>query len=160
MPPSERTNTPVRDPADVSVSDHVQSRSDDDYPEGVYRVVGRSADAVTLLRVADPDGTRRHTGELVTVPTADLDDFVVADSPERERTPLGVLVSVSADASWSVRAFGQQLRAHPVPTALGGALVFVGLVGERLLPLPDPVQSGLLLLGCLVLVSVGSGRLS
>jgi hypothetical protein len=84
----------------------------------------------------------------------------VADSPERERTPLGVLVSVSADASWSVRAFGQQLRAHPVPTALGGALVFVGLVGERLLPLPDPVQSGLLLLGCLVLVSVGSGRLS
>lgn len=160
MPPPERRNTLVRDPADVSVSDHVRPRDDDGHPEGVYRVVGRSADAVTLLRVADPDGTRRHTGELVTVPTAGLDDFVVAAPPERERTPLAVLASVSAGASWSVRAFGQQLRAHPVPTGLGGALVFVGLVGERLLSLSDPAQSGLLLLGSLVLVSVGSGRLS
>lgn len=80
MSAADPTPRPVRRPADVALSDHVRP-TDDDGLDGVYRVVGRSEERVTLLRVADATGTRRHTGELVTVSRTDLDGFVIADAP-------------------------------------------------------------------------------
>lgn len=156
--PSDRTRQPVRRPTDVSVSDHVRSIGTD-HPDGVYRVVGRREGGLTLLRVTDADGARRHTGELVTVSRHDFDGSVAVDAPRRERTPRSTLTSVLGLLYWSVRVFGSQLRAHPVPTALAVALVAVGFLGGRLSLLADPVSGVLILLGSLALAFVGSGRL-
>ena len=48
----------------VAPYDHLRTDGSGDAPAGVYRVVGSTPDAVTLLRVADADGARRHTGSL------------------------------------------------------------------------------------------------
>jgi hypothetical protein len=50
---------------------------------GVYRVVGTTEGKVTLLRVADEDGTRRHTGHVVQVSVTTLvADFDPTENPD------------------------------------------------------------------------------
>lgn len=138
--------------------DHLRA-ADADHPEGVYRVVGTGGDRVTLLRVGDADGRRIHTGETVTVERAAFDGFEPAPNPDGNR-PLGrALVSGLETAYWSVRAFGQQLRAHPVAAAVAGLLVVAGGLGESYLPLPEVAFGALLLAGGLLLAYVGGGRL-
>ncbi|MCU4801834.1 hypothetical protein OB920_15755 [Halobacteria archaeon HArc-gm2] len=76
----------------VAVSDHVRPSGDGpvdadrSLPPGVYRVVGTPENAVTLLRVADADGRRVHTGEVHRVPRTDLDEFEVAANPDENRS--------------------------------------------------------------------------
>lgn len=62
--------------------DHFRTTPTADEDPGIYRVVGTSESAVTLLRVADADGTRRATGVLCRVPLTTLDgDFEPAANP-------------------------------------------------------------------------------
>ncbi|QLG27753.1 hypothetical protein HUG10_09385 [Halorarum halophilum] len=141
-----------------SVDDHLRP-TDADYPDGTYRVVGTDGNGVTALRVGAADGRRVHTGELHAIAREDLAGFEPVGSPDGNR-PLGVAVASMLETGyWSVRVFGQQLAAHPLPAAVALALVLVGFVGEDVLRLPETVAGVVLLVGSLGLVYVGSGRL-
>lgn len=140
----------------VSVFDHVRP-VDADYPDGIYRVVG-TGETVTLLRVADEDGRRVNTGDLIAVRADELDRFDAAENPDGNR-PLGSVAASKLEMTyWSVRAFSRQLAARPLPTVVAGTLLLVGAVGEEALRLPEVASGGLLLAGALALAYVGSGR--
>jgi len=140
-----------------TVYDHV-SPTGDDYPDGVYRVVGVDG-TVTLLRITDGDGRRIHTGELVTVDADAFAAFDPVDRPTASRSFGARVASVPAVGYWSLRAFGQQLRTHPQATAVAGVPVLVGLVGSTVSvsSIPDPVFGALLFVGSLGLAWVGGG---
>ncbi len=138
----------------VSVYDHVRVAGSD--PDGIYRVVGVSGERVTLLRVADADGRRVHTGETVTV-RAGGDRFEPADNPDQNRSLAAALAAAPGTAYWSVRAFVGQLLANPVQTALALALLVAGVAGGPFLPVPDLLLGGLVFAGGLGLAYAGSG---
>ncbi|QCS43374.1 hypothetical protein [Natrinema versiforme] len=138
--------------------DHLRP-TDSDYPDGIYRVVGTSGKTATLLRVGDPDGRRVNTGELERVAEAELEVFEPAANPDGNR-PFGAAVASRLEMGyWSLRAFGQQLVARPLPAAVAGLLVVVGVVGEQIDTFPEPALSALILVGALGLAVIGSGRL-
>ncbi|MDS0474451.1 hypothetical protein [Natrinema sp. 1APR25-10V2] len=144
--------------ASLSLRDHVRPTTGD-YPDGIYRVVGTGDESTTLLRVGDADGRRVATGEIVTLADDDLEAFEPADDPDGNR-PLGAtVVSTVKTGYWSLRAFGQQLAARPLPAAVAAALVLVGFAGEGALPVPEVVLTVSVLAGSLGLAFVGSGRL-
>lgn len=74
------------------------------YEDGVYRVVGADDEVVTLLRVADGAGYRRHTGELVRV-GADVLPIVFepARDPDDRLAPLWTLRNWLQGLYWSLR---------------------------------------------------------
>ncbi|MFB6123449.1 MAG: hypothetical protein ABEJ78_08325 [Haloferacaceae archaeon] len=141
-----------------AVYDHVRA-TDADVPDGTYRVVGRSERRVTLLRVADADGRRVHTGDVVRVDAEEIGRFDSVGNPDGNRPLRPAVTSKLAATYWSLRAFGHELRHRPVPAAAAGGLVAVGLLGRSRLPLPDVAVGGLILVGSLALAYVGSGRL-
>lgn len=144
--------------ASPSVYDHFRL-TDLDRPDGVYRVVGTDDETVTLLRVADADGRRVNTGEVVTVRSDELAERPIVENPDGNR-PLGEKVTSNlAVAYWSFRAFVQQLAVHPIPAAIAIALVAIGVVGEEFVQLPSAALSALILVGSLGLAYIGSGRL-
>jgi len=144
--------------ATPSVYDHFQL-TDVDRPDGVYRVVGTDGETVTLLRVGDADGRRVNSGEIVTVRSSELAECPTAENPDGNR-PFGKTVTSNLKMTyWSLRAFIQQLAAHPIPSALAIALVVIGVVGEEFVQLPSVAQSALILVGSLGLAYIGSGRL-
>ncbi|WP_318568890.1 hypothetical protein [Salinigranum marinum] len=143
----------------LSVHDHLRP-VDADLPDGAYRVVGTADATVTLLLIVDADGERIHSGEIWTVARGDLDGFERVDRPDGTRPVGRVGVSLLEAAYWSVRAFVQQLAAHPLPSAAAIALVLAGSVGQRAAPLPDLAFGVSILAGSLGLAYVGSGRLS
>ncbi|MFC6727902.1 hypothetical protein ACFQDG_04520 [Natronoarchaeum mannanilyticum] len=133
--------------------------TDLDHPDGVYRVVGTDDGTVTLLRVADADGQRVNSGEIVTVRSDELAECPEAKNPDGNR-PLGEKVTSNLMMTfWSLRAFAQQLVVHPIPSVLAVALVAIGVVGEEFVQLPSAAQSALILGGSLGLAYIGSGRL-
>ncbi|WP_246986311.1 hypothetical protein [Halorientalis marina] len=142
----------------VSVSDHLRP-TDGDVPAGIYRVVGVGAESVTLLRVGDADGTRVHTGEVVTVTREDLDAFETAANPDGSRSVAAALVRGPEHLYWSVRAFAGQLAASPLLSAGTLAVVVAGAFGEGVLPLSEAGLDALVVAGALGLALVGSGRL-
>ncbi|GAB3683471.1 hypothetical protein GCM10028857_11080 [Salinarchaeum chitinilyticum] len=88
----------------AAIGDHVRSDGTAVSP-GVYRVVG-TGDEVTLLRVADPDGRRRHTGELIHVSVAALDtDFEPTADPDAGIAPRARIRNAVQGLYWSVRRF-------------------------------------------------------
>lgn len=142
----------------VSVYDHLRL-TDTDYRDGIYRVVGRTEDTVTMLRVGTKTGRRVNTGKLVTVPTTELDQFEPASNPDgnrplREQIPLTV-----AWGYWSIRVFGQQVANHPVPTTVALALIAFGLWGDFVVDLPELSRDLVTIIGILALTYIGSGRL-
>ena len=139
------------------VYDHLRSTDPDD--DAVYRVVGTHADSVTLLRVADGDGRRAHTGEVVTVPTDALDAFESAENPDGNRSLGGKLRSLGQAVYFSFRSVLSALADRPLLAALGLALYVAGRFAGGQLPLPDLALSVLALAGIVVLAAVGSGRL-
>jgi len=144
--------------ATPSVYDHFRV-TDLDRPDGVYRVVGIDDDTVTVLRVADADGRRVNSGEIVTVRSDELAECPEADNPDGNR-PLGEKVTSNLLMTyWSLRAFAQQLAVHPIPSVLAIALVAIGVVGEEFIQVPSVAQSALILVGSLGLAYIGSGRL-
>ena len=132
---------------------------DVDVSDGVYRVVGRDEEAVTLLRVADADERRTHTGEVVTVPIDEFTGFTPAENPDGNRPVGEILTSNLERGYWSIRVFIQQLASNPLPTLGAIALVLAGVFGDRIFSLPDVVFGGMILPGSLGLAYVGSGRL-
>ena len=144
--------------ASPSVYDHF-SPTDTGYPDGTYRVVGTSGEGVTLLRVADTDGRRINTGEIVTASYDDFDGFDPTENPDGNR-PLGSALTSGVEmVYWSVRVFVQQLAAHPLLTVLAFAFISAGYFGEAILPLPEVVLDILTIVGALGLAYIGSGRL-
>jgi hypothetical protein len=71
---------------DLDPYDHL-APSGDDYPGGTYRVVGLPEGSVTLLCVADDDGSRANTGVVIHVPREDLDEFEPAENPDAGFSP-------------------------------------------------------------------------
>jgi hypothetical protein len=140
------------------VYDHLRSTDPDD-DVGIYRVVGTHAESVTLLRVADGDGRRAHTGEVITVPTDALDDFEPAENPDGNRSVAGRLRSLVEGVYFSFRSVLTALAARPLLTALGLGLYVAGRFAGGRLPLPDLALSILALAGIAVLAAVGTGRL-
>ncbi|QLG47400.1 hypothetical protein [Natrinema halophilum] len=141
-----------------AIRDHLRP-TDADCQDGIYRVVGTSQRAVTLLRVGDADGRRINTGDLVTIGMDDLDGFEPAENPDGNR-PLGTALAVNLKMIyWSVRVFAHQLAAHPLSSTAAGILLLAGYGGEEIVALPNIVQSISVLIGSLGLVYVGSGRL-
>lgn len=139
---------------DASVSDQVRVDSEP-YTPGVYRVVGVDDDTVTLLRVSDADGTRAHTGETITVDAAEFADFEPAEPTAPGAVPR--LAALVETAYWSIRAFGQQLAAHPLPAIVAGTVVAFGALGDAFVSLPDPAFGALIFVGSLGLAYVGNG---
>ncbi|ELY70627.1 hypothetical protein [Natrinema versiforme] len=140
-----------------SIYDHLRP-TDSDYADEIYRVVGTSGETVTLLRVGDGDGRRVNTGDLERVSEAELEGFEPAANPDGNR-PFGAAVASRLEMGyWSLRAFGQQLVARPVPAAVAGLLVVVGVVGEQIGPLPEILLSVMIFAGALGLAVIGSGR--
>jgi len=130
-----------------------------DVSDGIYRVVGSDEGTVTLLRVADANERRIHTGEVVTVSLDEFTGFAPAENPDGNRSFGATLASNLEMGYWSIRAFTQQLASNPLPSLVAITLVFVGVFGDQILPLPDVVFGGLVLLGSLGLAYVGGGRL-
>lgn len=127
--------------------DHVRPAHDLDLTPGVYRVVGASDDAVTLLRVADGEGRRRNTGEVTTVERAALGGFERAANPDENRS-LGARASGHLRGLWwSVRVLARTVVDRPVPGTAALALVVVGLFGDAFVSLPDGADTVLFLAG-------------
>jgi hypothetical protein len=139
------------------VYDHLRSTDPDD-DAGIYRVVGTHADSVTLLRVADGDGRRAHTGEVITVPTDALDAFEPAENPDGNRSLGGQLRSLGGSLYWSFRSAMAALADRPLLTALGLGLYVAGRFAGGRLPLPDLALSMVALAGIVVVAAVASGR--
>ena len=138
----------------------IPGRDDDaEYADGVYRVVGTDDGRVTLLRVADADGRRAHTGEVVRVDREALRGFEPAAEPAERRSLRTVGASALETAYWSGRAFVQEVAAHPLPSTVALALVVVGFAGDGVVPVPEVVLGTSILVGSLALAYVGSGRL-
>ncbi|WP_248515496.1 hypothetical protein [Salinarchaeum laminariae] len=71
---------------------------------GVYRIVGTS-DGVTLLRVADDRGRRRHTGEILYVAAATIDEeFEPVGDPDAGFAPRASVRNAIQGLYWSVRS--------------------------------------------------------
>jgi len=88
----------------ADAGDHYRPAGDD-YPPGVYRVVG-TPDDVTLLRVADGDGRREHTGELRRVPPSVLAEaFDPAADPDAGISPVGAVRNALQGLYWQFRRF-------------------------------------------------------
>ncbi|WP_222919541.1 hypothetical protein [Natrinema sp. SYSU A 869] len=142
-----------------SIRDHLRP-TDSDYPDGIYRVVGTGDDTITLLQVGDADGRRVTTGEIVTVDDAELEAFEPAKNPDGNRRLGASVISSLEILYWRFRAFGQQLAAHPFPTAVAAALVAMGYAGDSIGPLSETAASVALFAGVVSLAYVGSGYLS
>ncbi|WP_255152917.1 hypothetical protein [Halorarius halobius] len=130
-----------------------------DISDGIYRVVGSDEGTVTLLRVADANERRIHTGEVVTVSLDEFTGFTPAENPDGNR-PLGATLTSHLEMGyWSIRVFLQQLASNLIPATIAMTLVIVGVFGDQILSLPDVVFGGLILLGSLGLAFIGGGRL-
>ncbi|SDJ19671.1 hypothetical protein SAMN05216226_10182 [Halovenus aranensis] len=129
-------------------------------PAGIYRVVGTTEDDVKLLHVGDADGHRINTGKLHTVSDEAFDCFERAENPDGNR-PLGETLAAPVVASyWGLRAFLGQLVANPVPSVVALFLIGAGVFGEGRLSVPALLIDVSSILGILLLVYAGSGRLS
>lgn len=135
--------------SEYTVGDHLRVTTAA-YPDGRYRVVGTSAERLTLLRVTDETDRRAHTGAIVHVEREELDNFETAEPPADDGGAFDGIY-------WSLRTFVGQLVAHPLVSLAGLVLVLVGWVGDGFLP--DPLDTVALLVGALALAVVGSGRL-
>jgi hypothetical protein len=148
---------------DVSVYDHVclpdRESSAVETASGVYRVVGVSEGTVTLLRVADTDGRRAHTGDLRTVECERLGAFEPAANPDENRSQSAALAGMIDGLSWQLRTFGQSLAARPLLTAVAVAVLGVGLVGDQFLSGPEWAFSAAVFAGSLGVAAIGSNLL-
>ncbi len=89
---------------DAVVGDHVRP-TDGTLEPGVYRVVGTGED-VALLRVADADGRRVHSGDLCHVDAETVSNaFEPARDPDAGFSPVGFGKNLLQGMYWSVRRF-------------------------------------------------------
>ena len=79
---------------EIAPYDHYRAGPEAPIPAGVYRVVGRPGDSVTLLLVADEDGHRRATGRIETVETETVGSLGPAENPDRGFDPANLLEGI------------------------------------------------------------------
>jgi hypothetical protein len=142
----------------VAVGDHVRPTEtglESRVPDGVYRVVGTDEDAVTLLAVGDAVGRRVHTGEVVTVALESLAAFEPAENPDASRSFATRITSQLEGLRWSLWLLWRSIRSRPIPGTTAITLLLVGAFGEGIVPVSEPVLTGLFLLGTLLLVYLG-----
>lgn len=150
---------------DIETYEHfrVTDANGDSIPAGVYRVVGTDESdtegRVTLLRVADADGQRRHTGDLRTVPREQVAAFESVPNPDGDRAASDSVAAGLGDLYWQLRSFVEQLAANPLATVVALAVTLVGLFGDPVVPLPGTLLGVVGVAGALGLSYVGSGRL-
>lgn len=89
------------DGSSVAVYDH-RRPVDDDYPAGIYRVVG-TGDPVALLRITDEHDRRQATGELLSIPHEALSDFEPAANPDTGFRPLAWIRGLLSGTYWEIR---------------------------------------------------------
>lgn len=93
---------------DVSPPEFVGSHyrpTTDDFANGVYRVVG-AGDTITLLRVTDPSGHRRHSGSVHTISRNEFDTtFDAATDPDAGVHPVRTLHTQFTGVYWSIRRY-------------------------------------------------------
>lgn len=143
-----------------SIYDHYRPVGDGcDVPDGVYRVVGTSDRAVTLLRVGTQSGRRVATGDLRRLSRDEFAGFEPAENPDVDDSSMASIGSIPGRVYWSIRAFLIQLSRRPLAAVIALSILGVGLLGETVLPLGEATASGLVLVGSLCLAGVGSGRL-
>ncbi len=80
----------------ASVGDHYRLDG------AVYRVVG-AGDPVALLRVADGEGRREHTGDLRQVPASEAATLEPAPDPDDGLHPVRALRGMAQGLYWNVR---------------------------------------------------------
>ncbi|WP_299268287.1 hypothetical protein [Halorientalis sp.] len=78
----------------IAPYDHYHAGPDAPIPPGVYRVVGHTDAAVTLLLVAEETGSRRATGRIETVDRETVDSLEPAANPDSGFDPSNVLEGV------------------------------------------------------------------
>ena len=137
----------------ISVFDHLRV-IESELSAGTYRVVGTADDRVTLLRVADADGRRVHTGEVHRVPRTDLDGFEPAGNPDENRSLSAGVAGQLDGLAWQGRLIGRAVVARPVPGVTALVLVAIGLFGDPYLPIPDLFDVLVFLAGAALLVSL------
>jgi len=93
----------------IVVGDHYRSTGES-VPPGIYRVVG-IPHTVTLLQVADADGRRRHTGNVVSVEPERLErEFDPAEEPTAGLDPGRLVLGPIRNLYWSVYAAWLSVR--------------------------------------------------
>ena len=145
---------PGRTP-DPEPGDHYRANGDGPVRTGDYRVVGRDADAVTLLHVGDDEGHRRHTGRVESVDRDGLEDLETTEAPQS-----GALAGAAgvAEALWlSVRMVPGNLRKRPRQVLLGAVLLAVAVVGPAALVAPPLVLEVASLVGALLVGAAAAG---
>ncbi|MBV0902484.1 hypothetical protein [Haloarcula salina] len=140
----------------VDAFDHLRPADDDDrtgggVSDGIYRVVGTGAERVTLLRVADADGRRGHTGEVVTVSRDALAAFAPTENPDADPSVVERAATRLDGVRWSLRLLWRAVAARPLAGGTAVALVLVGAFGAGRVPLPDAAMSALVVAGGLAL---------
>lgn len=88
--------------ASVAVGDFVRVDADASVQQGVYRVVGRPANALVCLRVTDDAGERASTGDLVRIESEDYGHLEPASEPQT--SGLTILKGLLEGPYWIVRS--------------------------------------------------------
>lgn len=89
----------------VAVGDHYRAGTGTDLAPGVYRVVGTREGEVTLLRVADADGRRVHSGTVSYVPVGVVASALdPADDPDAGFSPLDAVAGLLDGMVWELRS--------------------------------------------------------
>jgi hypothetical protein len=147
-------------PTGFAVYDHVclpaEAAPPLDATPGVYRVVGTDERTVTLLQVADAEGRRRHTGELVTLDHDDVAALESADNPDGNRSPGQALTGLLDGLAWQFRAFVGALADRPLASAVALAVLLAGLLGDRVVQAPESVFTVAVFAGSLALAALGA----
>lgn len=103
---------------------HYRAGAEAPVPAGVYRVVGLEEGRVALLRVADDEGARVHTGAVERVDADALAALEPADAPATS-----LVATLASGLLAGFRQVPRNVRARPVQSGLGAALVVVAAVG-------------------------------
>lgn len=151
----------VRVPDSPAVYDHLRLAETDTVPAveatpGVYRVVGTEETTVTLLRVADVEGRRANTGELLTVERDALGTFEPTDNPDGNRSLAAAFAGQLDGLVWQLRTFGRSLAARPALSVVALAVLLVGATGERFLSGPEWAFTAAVFAGSLGVAVIGS----
>lgn len=145
----------------LTVFDHVrldeERAASNRATSGIYRVVGTGDETVTLLRVADADERREHTGELLAADRASLASFEPAENPDGNQSPTAAVAGALDGLAWQFRTFGRSIAKRPMLSALAAVVLLVGLVGEQVVTGPEWAFTFAVFTGSLGLVAVGSG---
>ncbi|MFB6192017.1 MAG: hypothetical protein ABEI11_01710 [Haloarculaceae archaeon] len=131
---------------------HYRADEDAPVPAGVYRLVGLEEGEAALLRVADAEGNRAHTGVVEHVDADGLAALEPTGAPAESR-----LRAVGSGLLLGLRQAPRNALARPIQSALGAILLAVAVVGPSVLGAPDAAFAAANLLGAVLLGAAAAG---